>query len=1642
MPIGKRRILVVFESDGARLRKIAISIDKDATNGDLAREIAATLHEPAVTLEVSGGFELRDEDGVDMIEEGDVVTARAGAPAARIIEPPQSHVSLKSRAEYATSSDEPERFQMRLVTAEHARLHARRTPKDQSEPTTGVFAFDGEFVSGNTTLRSLEREAARALGWPVSDNTDLCEHHDEGACSCAVAREIEQHGLASTRHCRFTIDGSRCAHAACPYSHVDLTHSQPNAPPHCSICTDALAFPCPTCLAHAESAGAGLESVVFCPLVQNAGCGHLHHAHCLGARTDTSAAGCPSGCPAEQFPREPAALDMRARHLVIAWDGDRIDRIDVPVWASAGVAGGNALRLTTDAVVTIVEDFLERQDFARPGLSLRIHFRDPVSEAVHFSQSTLVSVCPASSHQNQNYRRFSLFPALIPHAQQPTPTTAFSVDLHTAASPVAACGCTPIKQLFAHPNPGVAPNTTVVLYAVQRRNDPTEDSTKCGTVSKQSAYLADAAWHPSVAQTPRGIAALLASLYLLAHAVAQKGAAAEQKVLAVANALWRFPPAVRTLAALLLNKIPRPEEKAALAEALFHPLGEFAARGPPAICGRADRRFETVRILLAYIASAADAESAAPARRAVDDISLLCALSHKRLADPVLFDSTVIERSLAVLHQPGGALYRPAPTTHVVAITEIPPDDVLRQLFAHCRGQVVTSALLLRVEDIGPAPPAFMTSIDAVARDFVATIRRANATDLVCRGPLELKSLNVVAPQIVLDQDGLLAVFTGRGCGSTRDVNFFRPTNGGDTEVDVNDVSYALQKVINARKLEDTWQVDSFGEVAAIVRPPDEAIVLCLDLSQSMNNPSGVSKPASAATHNVPFDVPAEANKIVQIVVADMADAIILENAKAHLQSQHVSCHHPWAILVDDRGDNGTDLLNRLAVLASRSLVQLSLTHDDEPETSDDGIRDTMLQLACYIFVQSDIAMDQQLRNFLSEILITPDVDTIGEEPFDVPRKLLDCKTGELLLYPARPMNAPPQTFVNTASKQWFDSQSTWPAGHWVPSYDSVSQVRKAVERWISGTDILPVFFGSWSMDNVVAVTLRHIGKETTWRLIRSTSTRTLYSLVNRATHAKYSSFSLRLCTSKAAIKEGNSLTLGQTALANGGAVEMIGFVPHARGTHEIQITADDELPPQIYLLQQDASTLALLSYLNSANPWIGIDDAMLWHGLRDSGDGIKRGNVVQTDALIADYEAHGRAISFQCLPWHWIVPRAQRTRESSRHLSRLDLLKELFNVFLNRAGSFDTSVSLVLGLVTFSSKSSVEQELTPVFENFRQRLDRVKANGDTAVYEALDSARQILINYRPDLPDLRKRIIIVSDGEDTSSTISAQEVCCMLQKGHVIVDSVQVGTRSDPVLHAISVATGGYRFSPKTSLADALSIFDLETMLFSGERPSRAAKPLVASEVQFRNYQNFYYNPIDLITVDQFPARAEHVKLKHRVKFAAISVGSMGGGDDRMKRIMREIKAVVADPHPNIDIYVDDSDMSFLKIILEAPRDVENCPYKGGTFLLTCDLPTAYPRDPPEIRFVTFILHPNVSKQGKVCIAELGRLWSSDITLKEIFSMIYGTLLTPDLENPLEIQASLKYYDDDGTYALAVADAVKKHASKSRMQWKEELDT
>jgi hypothetical protein len=72
-------------------------------------------------------------------------------------------------------------------------------------------------------------------------------------------------------------------------------------------------------------------------------------------------------------------------------------------------------------------------------------------------------------------------------------------------------------------------------------------------------------------------------------------------------------------------------------------------------------------------------------------------------------------------------------------------------------------------------------------------------------------------------------------------------------------------------------------------------------------------------------------------------------------------------------------------------------------------------------------------------------------------------------------------------------------------------------------------------------------------------------------------------------------------------------------------------------------------------------------HGLKAAGDGVRRGNVVKNEHNLK-YYGYGATYEFDMCDWTWRTSGVQKERETSRYLSRLDVLKELFNVFLNRA--------------------------------------------------------------------------------------------------------------------------------------------------------------------------------------------------------------------------------------------------------------------------------------------------------------------------------------------------------------------------------------
>ncbi|EED85029.1 predicted protein, partial [Postia placenta Mad-698-R] len=390
------------------------------------------------------------------------------------------------------------------------------------------------------------------------------------------------------------------------------------------------------------------------------------------------------------------------------------------------------------------------------------------------------------------------------------------------------------------------------------------------------------------------------------------------------------------------------------------------------------------------------------------------------------------------------------------------------------------------------------------------------------------------------------------------------------------------------------------------------------------------------------------------------------------------------------------------------------------------------------------------------------------------------------------------------------------------------------------------------------------------------------------------------------------------------------------------------------------------------------------WHGLTHSGDGTMHGTPLDPNLLFHELPTNSTQIGvFQFNKLELASRRWNyRQRLKSRSMSRLDVAKQAFEALVNKSEAFDHPVGI--GLVTFG-----------------REVREVQTDGDTPLYDSLVVGRSMLERFKAqassyqillltDLtdpmeknPSAALRIICLTDGEDVGSRVTAAAVAAQLQRSGIILDSIVVQTSAlVNAIHPIAVATGGYSFKVDT-VEQALNIVELETVLRSKDCVGRFSR----GDLSCRRYPWHLSRYNDLSTYPWSFVLAF------------------------------------------IDVYTGD-DLAFWK-----------SPYEGGTFLAYYDFGKDYPQAAPEVRFITPILHPNINRHGKVCHAALDKSWLVDISVSTVLQILYGILLTPDTDNPLDLHATMEYNDDSGQHALKVHNMVQKFASKTRAEWKKELD-
>eukprot|EP00538_Stauroneis_constricta_P009465 CAMPEP_0119560584 /NCGR_PEP_ID=MMETSP1352-20130426/15338_1 /TAXON_ID=265584 /ORGANISM="Stauroneis constricta, Strain CCMP1120" /LENGTH=184 /DNA_ID=CAMNT_0007608597 /DNA_START=65 /DNA_END=616 /DNA_ORIENTATION=- len=104
-------------------------------------------------------------------------------------------------------------------------------------------------------------------------------------------------------------------------------------------------------------------------------------------------------------------------------------------------------------------------------------------------------------------------------------------------------------------------------------------------------------------------------------------------------------------------------------------------------------------------------------------------------------------------------------------------------------------------------------------------------------------------------------------------------------------------------------------------------------------------------------------------------------------------------------------------------------------------------------------------------------------------------------------------------------------------------------------------------------------------------------------------------------------------------------------------------------------------------------------------------------------------------------------------------------------------------------------------------------------------------------------------------------------------------------------------------------------------------------------------------------------------------------------------------------------SNLSHLKGTIDGP--VGTC-YEGGVFEIDITITKQYPFEPPKMKFLTKIWHPNISSQtGAICLDILKDQWSPALTIKTALLSLQALMCSPEPGDPQDAEVAKMYTSD-----------------------------
>ncbi len=123
--------------------------------------------------------------------------------------------------------------------------------------------------------------------------------------------------------------------------------------------------------------------------------------------------------------------------------------------------------------------------------------------------------------------------------------------------------------------------------------------------------------------------------------------------------------------------------------------------------------------------------------------------------------------------------------------------------------------------------------------------------------------------------------------------------------------------------------------------------------------------------------------------------------------------------------------------------------------------------------------------------------------------------------------------------------------------------------------------------------------------------------------------------------------------------------------------------------------------------------------------------------------------------------------------------------------------------------------------------------------------------------------------------------------------------------------------------------------------------------------------------------------------------------------------------------------------IIIENPSDLmcwnakisgpPNTPFEKGVFDIVLKFDSDYPVKPPSVKFITPMFHPNIYRDGKICVDILqSSEWTPAQNVRTILVSIMSLLMDPNPSSPANREAADLYNKDKKAYGQKVIDFIE----------------